>query len=237
MNKCKDCGKEYEKYELCEESEKGFCRPCVRERNIIVSCRERHPEFRQKTFTPRLIEDLEQNFEMPIDIPNLLQTFQKEKGGGLYIHGLIGSGKTVLAATVLDAYKYDCCLRRVAFSSFFLTVGKLLEELRNTFNSQEFTERQVIKKYSNIEWLVLDDIGGGEKITDWTMQSLTLIIDHRYEYLKPTIFTSNLNLNQLAKRLRDDRIPSRINKMCYIYHLGGKDKRLEAREPFLQKKF
>jgi len=102
----------------------------------------------------------------------------------------------------------------------------LLGELRNTFSNQEHTEMEIITKYSTAEYLILDDIGA-EKVSDWTLQSLSIIINNRYEYLKPTIFTSNFNLDQLADKLGDDRIPSRIFGMCYVYHMKNMDRRLK----------
>jgi DNA replication protein DnaC len=40
---------------------------------------------------------------------------------------------------------------------------------------------------------------------------LYLLINYRYEFLKQTIYTCNLNKNELALKLTDDRIISRIN--------------------------
>jgi DNA replication protein DnaC len=42
------------------------------------------------------------------------------------------------------------------------------------------------------------------------------LINHRYEYMKKTIITSNYTLEELEQRLNDQRITSRINRMCKI---------------------
>ena len=64
---------------------------------------------------------------------------------------------------------------------------------------------EIINKYSLVDWLVLDDLGI-EKTSDWSFQTLYLIINQRYEKLKPVIFTSNLSLEELAGQLGDDRL-------------------------------
>ena len=84
--------------------------------------------------------------------------------------------------------------------------------------------RWIIQRYSEADCLVLDDLGA-EKTTDWSFSVLYLIIDNRYNNYKKTIITSNFALNQLAGKLGDDRIPSRIRAMCSIVKMDGDDRR------------
>jgi len=194
--------------------------------------------FRERTFPPRIIRDLEK-FEPPDEIDTLIVKVQQERGRGIYIHGDAGSGKTVLAAMLLEALRLEDYLHPTPLPegendkdtreswSYFLPVCNLLGELRNTFSNQERTEMEIIEEYSAAKYLILDDIGA-EKVSDWTLQSLSIIINNRYEYLKSTIFTSNFNLDQLAEKLGDDRIPSRIFGMCYIHSMENVDRRLEG---------
>ena len=193
--------------------------------------------FRKRTFPLRIIRDLEK-FEPSDDVKTLLIKLQQEKGRGIYIHGNAGSGKTVLAAMLLEAVRLEDYLHPTSLLkdengvyiqkswSYFVSVCDLLAELRATFSNQEHSEMEIIEKYSEAKYLVLDDIGI-EKTTDWTFQTLYLIINRRYEYLRPTIFTSNLSLEKLAEQLGDDRIPSRIFGMCYIHSMKNTDRRLE----------
>jgi len=193
--------------------------------------------FRKRTFPPRIIRDLEK-FKPSDDVKTLLIELQQEKGKGIYIYGDAGSGKTILAAMLLEAFRLEDYLHPTPLPkdensedtrrswSYFLPVCNLLGELRNTFSSQEHSEMEIIEKYSETEYLVLDDIGA-EKVSDWTLQSLSIIINNRYEYLKPIIFTSNFDLDRLAEKLGDDRIPSRIFGMCHIHSMKNIDRRLE----------
>jgi DNA replication protein DnaC len=102
---------------------------------------------------------------------------------------------------------------------------ELLLKLRGTFkNSSESDESEIIKTYSEAKILYLDDLGV-EKVSDWALQTIYLIIDRRYSEMLRTIISSNLSLDQLADRL-DDRIASRIAGMCEVIKMTGKDRRL-----------
>ena len=193
--------------------------------------------FREKTFSPRIIRDLEK-FEPSGEINSLITKIQQEKGIGIYLHGDAGSGKTVLAAMLLEALRLEDYLHLTLLLkdengedirkswAYFISVCDLLAELRATFSNQEHSEMEIIEKYSEAKYLILDDIGI-EKTTDWTFQTLYLIINRRYEYLRPTVFTSNLSLEKLAEQLGDDRISSRIFGMCHIHSMKNADRRVE----------
>lgn len=167
-------------------------------------------------FTPRLIQTI-------ISLPE----FNHELKNSLFIFGMQGRGKTVMAARILweevkRNYIYDDGeLKKYAF----ISVPKLLLELRNTYSTGDNKEFEIIEKYTKVDVLVLDDLGI-EKMSDWVYQMLNIIISERYEQLKTTIFTSNYSLDQLAEHLGDLRISSRIMEMCEIVELTGKDYRL-----------
>lgn len=198
-------------------------------------------KFRLDVFSPRVIKALQEFNPFKDTLDLAMQLWQQRKEGqGLYIYGSTGSGKTIMAAMILEEIKLQeflhpevCALQKNNMQ--FTTVPDLLTRLRNAFstNKKEVgerfkrTEMDLIAEYSNVEYLVLDDLGG-EKTADYSFQALYNIIDHRYENLKTTIIVSNLSLEELAKKLGDDRIPSRIRAMSqpHIYALGGKDKRL-----------
>jgi len=136
---------------------------------------------------------------------------------GLFLHGSAGTGKTHLAVALLKHRGLD--------RGSFTTVPGLLLEIRSSFKDHaECSEESIIDHYSAAKPLVMDDLGV-EKASEFAMQTLYLIIDHRYANLNPPIITSNLSLGEIANKV-GDRIASRIAEMCKIIELKGKDRRL-----------
>jgi DNA replication protein DnaC len=118
------------------------------------------------------------------------------------------------------------------FNQFaWINVSLLLFNIRQSYNSPEQAqdERFLVEKYSSIPWLCFDDLGV-EKTSEWALQTLYLIINQRYENIRTTIITSNFDLDELADKLGDDRITSRIRGMCKIIKLSGADRRIHKKD-------
>jgi DNA replication protein DnaC len=99
-------------------------------------------------------------------------------------------------------------------------------DVRACFNPEATTrDETIITAHCTCDYLILDDLGA-EKTTDFTRSILYQIIDYRYNYEKPTIITSNLDVKQIAERF-DDRIASRIISLCPVITLENKDYRME----------
>jgi DNA replication protein DnaC len=155
----------------------------------------------EQVFSPRLLEDLKK-IHLP-EVDNVVST---------YIHGEANTGKTVLAAHLLMEKEKQMYLEGVGGRCVFLYASNLYHELKLAFTTGE----NVIDKYrTNPNLLVLDDIGVS-KLSEWSAQEFMLLLNHRYEYMLPTIFTCNLSLIQLNDYFGDARIPSRIERMCKI---------------------
>jgi DNA replication protein DnaC len=159
-----------------------------------------------KQFSPRIQQDL----KLIPEPENLPETVQSS-----FITGEAGTGKTIYSCWLMLREQRNLYLQAMNADCEFISVPVLLQKIKASFDTPEVSEHQILEHYSTVHLLVLDDLGTN-KSTDWAFQTLYLIINNRYENLKKTIITSNLTLEQLSKVLGDDRITSRIERMCEI---------------------
>lgn len=140
----------------------------------------------------------------PMDFPE-----PRRHGNSLYIHGPTGSGKTYLAAALLREDLRD------KKEAEMITLIELLSMIRGSFkDSADMSELELVEKYTTIECLYIDDLGT-EKITDWALSTLQLIMDKRWGNLMQTTFTSNLSMEELSA-VYGERISSRIKGTCQL---------------------
>ena len=111
---------------------------------------------------------------------------------GLYLHGSFGGGKTFLVAALLNELheKKDAHVEIVY-------LPELLRTLKDDFNLLD----SKVKYFSNVEILLIDDIGA-EKVTDWGRDEiLGTILQNRMNNHLTTFFTSNLTIEELEVHL------------------------------------
>lgn len=154
----------------------------------------------------------------------LVDTYPKEQNG-LLLLGPCGVGKTHLAVATALALQAKCALIR------FYDFRELLKLIQESYNAEERTsEWQVLAPVRNAEVLILDEIGAARP-TDWALDTMTQIINHRYNHCQLTLFTSNYSdtptpehPQSLTERV-GPRIRSRLREMCRTIELAGADYR------------
>lgn len=163
---------------------------------------------------------------------------------GLLLIGTIGVGKTHLAVGMIKELilgKGIACL--------FFDYRELLKQIQNSYNdSVKTTELDVLRPVFETEVLVLDELGA-VRPTEWVWDTVSLILNTRYNDNRTTIITTNYrNLAererpasnagsrspQLAKYAAEDetlgdrignRMRSRLHEMCRIVTMEGTDYR------------
>ena len=153
-----------------------------------------------------------------------------------FIYGPYGTGKTGLAVGMAwdrvvahKEFEFRGTGDDVLDSVLFISAPRLFSELRSTYNRQEGpSEQEVIDRYAKVKLLILDDMGAENvKNADWLADRLYQIVGERHDELRPTIFTSNLSIAELARRV-GERVTWRIVEMVAknIVHLDGPNLRV-----------
>jgi DNA replication protein DnaC len=146
---------------------------------------------------------------------------------GLLFIGPCGVGKTHLAIAMLKG------LIQKGVPCLFYDFRDLLKEIQDSYNPvSQTSELKVLQPVYEADVLVLDELGAS-KPTDWVRDTMTQIINTRYNDKKITIFTTNYldqagapNEETLTDRV-GARLRSRLYEMCNIVPIDGEDFRLK----------
>jgi DNA replication protein DnaC len=115
-----------------------------------------------------------------------VENFKKHKknGTGLIFSGLPGTGKSHLAAAILQGVMPDN-------AGLYITCMGLIRAVRGTWRKDsEQSESEVLRNFCNVPLLVLDEIGV-QYGTDGEQTILFDVLDRRYREMRPTILLTN----------------------------------------------
>lgn len=171
---------------------------------------------------PRIFEGADYDKDVNEDLKKLFEK-QIRSGKGLYLYGGTGTGKTH------TAYAMAKKLSTLPVETLFYNTTLFLDDIREEFShgiDYDVREESIFKEAMNLRGvLFLDDLGS-EKCTEWALERFTVLINHRWEELLPTIFTSNCDLEILSARM-GDRVSSRIFSMTERVKIDGVDRRTQ----------
>ena len=157
---------------------------------------------------------------------------------GLLLIGTIGTGKTHLAVGIIK----ELVLSK-GIPCLFYDYRELLKQIQNSYNdSVKTTELDVLRPVFEAEVLVLDELGA-VKPTEWVWDTVSLILNSRYNENRTTIITTNYSddaardangNSEFARAQRaargetlgdriGDRMRSRLHEMCRIVKMEGED--------------
>ena len=167
-----------------------------------------------------------------------VEEYDPRDGTGLLIIGKIGVGKTHLAVGIIK----ELILNR-GVPCLFYDYRELLKQIQNSYNdSVKATELDVLRPVFETEVLALDELGA-VKPTEWVWDTVSLILNTRYNDNRTTIITTNFD-NEPAGALTGargaareetlgdrigERMRSRLHEMCRIIRMEGQDFRQKFR--------
>lgn len=170
------------------------------------------------------------------------EEFDPRDGTGLLLIGKIGTGKTHLAVGIIK----ELILRK-GIPCLFYDYRELLKQIQNSYNdSVQATELDVLRPVFDAEVLALDELGA-VKPTEWAWDTVSLILNTRYNHNRTTIITTNFEdqaaagvsnlLSSVRAAAREEtlgdrigeRMRSRLHEMCRIIKLDGLDFRQKFR--------
>jgi DNA replication protein DnaC len=155
---------------------------------------------------------------------------------GLLFAGPTGVGKTHLGVAVLREL-----MVRKSVPCLYYDFLKLLKDIRESYNPVSHTsELRVMGPVLDVEVLMLDDLAASDP-TDWVRETLTHIINSRYNEKKVTLITTTLASERVrrsaVKMPSGNSIPeidrslaqlgptlsSRLYEMCKLVEIKSKD--------------
>lgn len=142
-------------------------------------------------------------------------------GEGILYFGNVGTGKTFIS----------CCIANALLEKGYRVLVRNFSDIANEhFDAHD--KEYVFEKYSNCNLLVIDDFAI-ERKTEYMGEIVYQILDRRIGNGKPIIITTNLSAQHMksAEYLKEQRLFSRITKVCIPIKISGEDRRRkEARE-------
>lgn len=158
---------------------------------------------------------------------------------GVFLTGRPGRGKTHAACGAIRAY-VGLHIMDVDGNWFyrgprprFVNAPQWFAQMRATYDRRGESEQEVFDRYATCGLLVLDDLGKGGR-SEWAVERIYMLMDHRSANGLTTIVTSNYDLGELASLLSTDQqtmeaIASRIGGMCRGVRVDGPDLRMQKK--------
>ena len=174
--------------------------------------------FRGKTFDN--YEVTEDNKKLYKTVKGYVDNFEDryKNGNWLMLVGGFGLGKTHLAlAAGIEILKYFAKEEvkgnmNTVYSGRpkvkFVSSSELVQSIRDSYDSDQLNELDLMNGYKNTKLLIIDDLGT-EKASEWQQEKMYIILDYRYRELLPTIITTNLEVGGLQEHL-SERVVERI---------------------------
>ena len=142
----------------------------------------------------------------------------RKQGKGLLLYGSVGTGKSFIAACIVNA------LIEKGYPCLMTNFSRLIDAVNATWG-----ERQTyLDSLGQFSLIAIDDLGV-ERDTGYTNENVTVIVDSLYRAGVPLIITSNYTPKQLTgeDEIRRKRVYDRLLERCHPIEVTGESRRKE----------
>ena len=152
---------------------------------------------------------------------NYARTFGQRATRNLFLYGAPGLGKTFLSACIARAVSEQ------GHSVVYDTAGNIFARFEDQKFGRDPEARDETRRYLNCDLLIVDDLGS-ELTTPLSQSSLYTVINTRLTSNKHTIISSNLSMDEVARRY-SPQIASRLEGEYHALHFFGEDIRKQKK--------
>lgn len=154
---------------------------------------------------------------------NYFQSFKdivEQRQNSIALLGQPGAGKTHLLTAVSNNF-----IRKLHIPVLYFPFVEGFNDLKDDFDKLE----EKLERMKRIDVLFIDDLfkpaNGKPRATDWQVEQVYAVINHRYLNYKPIMVSSELDIDQLCDI--DEALGTRIYEMCRDYCVVIKGDRRE----------
>jgi len=189
----------------------------------VCQCRFKEENFQRLLNIPKKFWSAELDNYQPISpaqrrtievCKEFVFNFNPEEGKGITLVGPPQMGKTHLVVGVLKAL-----YRQKRVRGFFFDTKEMLFQLRFYAGSQEDKYSRLLRFLMRVPVLVLDDLGS-ERLSDWSIEVISLLITYRYNHQLSTLITTNYQLKKseedLLNSLEERLSPGVVGKLFHM---------------------
>jgi len=217
--RCESCG-----YGLRYRDEEGLRKWCKRCIDVYYRKENLRPEQAEQKIL-KLVEPLYLDAKID-DLAKEVRDklLELRYGQDVFMHGLVGVGKTFTMAALIRQYiyeGYEC--ERINFDDFCVKVRSTMSP------GAKQTEWDMIEPLKRVDKMFIDDLGlRSQPETQFSYQTFYSILNKRQERMLPTFISSNKSIEQLGQSF-DARIGSRL-QTALIIEMNGEDRRAIKRD-------
>lgn len=201
---CSQCEKEEIAAEQKREAELKQMR-MVKELETMLGRACLPKRFVGKTFDSFIVQTKAQAFVLGV-AKRYAQEFDEHRrnGTGLIFMGSYGTGKSHLAGAIMQQVMPQ-------YQGLYITVADCVRMVRECWRSDaKFSEAQVLKRFGEVDLLVLDEVG--KQYGSESEQHILLdLLDMRYRECRPTILMGNVKTSELHQYV-GERVVDRLRE-------------------------